>query len=284
MDKSKTLTPDVLNIVRDKKTERPTTGIYNTFSGTGTYLCRQCGLALFRSDHKFLSGCGWPSFDDEIPNTIKRLPDSDGQRTEILCNRCQAHLGHIFEGEYLTVKNKRYCVNSAAIDFVNSKTVLDTEEAVFAGGCFWGMQHLFDKLPGAIKTEVGYSGGDTYNPQYEIVCQKKTGHLEVLRIIFDTALVNYETITKYFFEIHDPTQINGQGPDIGPQYLSAIFYFDEKQKDVAERLISILKEKSLQIATLLKPAAIFWPAEEYHQKYYDKTAQTPYCHVWRKLF
>lgn len=284
MDKSKTLTPEVLKIVLDKKTEPPTTGTYNIFLGTGTYLCRRCGLALFRSDHKFLSTCGWPSFDNEISNTIKRLPDSDGQRTEILCHRCQGHLGHIFEGEHLTINNKRYCVNSSALDFVNSKTVLDTEEAIFAGGCFWGMQYLFDQLPGVVKTEVGYSGGNIYDPNYEIVCQQQTGHLEALRVIFDTSLVNYEIITKYFFEIHDATQKNGQGPDIGSQYLSAIFYFTKKQQEVAEKLIATLKEKSLQIVTLLKPATIFWPAEEYHQKYYYKTEKIPYCHIWKKLF
>lgn len=282
MKKSKTLTPETLKIIRDKGTEIPGTGLYNTFEGQGTYLCRQCGLALFRSDHKFLASCGWPSFDDEIPNTIKREPDHT--MTEILCNRCDAHFGHVFSGEYFTHKNLRHCVNSLSIDFVKSQTVLDTEEAIFAGGCFWGMQHLFDKFPGVIKTEVGYSGGHIDHPSYTTVCQKQSGHLEVLRVIFDTAITNYKNITKYFFEIHDPTQTNGQGPDIGPQYVSAIFYMNDSQKQTAETLIGILKNKFLAISTLLKPATVFWPAEDYHQAYYQKTGDEPYCHVWRKLF
>jgi peptide methionine sulfoxide reductase msrA/msrB len=284
MDKSKTLTSNISHITQQKGTEMPHTGVYNTFQGVGTYLCRQCGLALFRSDHKFLSQCGWPSFDDEIPNAIKRVPDRDDRRTEILCHRCDAHLGHVFEGEYLTKKNLRHCVNSLSVDFVNSQTLLDTEEAIFAGGCFWGTQYLFDKLPGVIKTEVGYSGGDVDDPDYEKVCGKKSGHLEVLRIIFDTAITNYETITKYFFEIHDPTQENGQGPDIGSQYLSAIFYFNNSQKQIAEKLIAILKNKNIPVVTTLRPATVFWPAEQYHQTYYQKTGHQPYCHVWRKLF
>lgn len=284
MNKLHTLTPDIRQIVQHKKTEMPNTGTYNRFQGQGSYLCRQCGLALFRSNHKFLSSCGWPSFDDEIPNTVKHLPDPDGRRTEIVCHRCDAHLGHVFKDEHLTQKNLRHCVNSLSIDFVNSQTVRDTEEAIVAGGCFWGTQYLFDKFPGVIKTEVGYSGGHVDGPHYEAVCTKKSGHLEVLRIIFDTAITDYEAILKYFFEIHDPTQDKGQGPDIGPQYLSAIFYFNDAQKQVAETLIGILESYSLDIITILKPATIFWAAEDYHQAYYHKTGHEPYCHVWRKLF
>jgi len=284
MNKAKTLTPDTLYITAQKGTELPHTGNYNTFQGEGTYLCRQCGLALFRSNHKFLSSCGWPSFDDEIPNVIKRALDHDGRRTEILCSRCDAHLGHAFEGEYLTEKNLRHCVNSLSVDFANSNMVIDTEEAIFAGGCFWGTQYLFDKFPGVVKTEVGYSGGHLDYPNYEEVCGKKSGYLEVLRVVFDTAITDYEAIAKYFLEIHDATQTNGQGPDIGPQYLSAIFYFNDSQKQIAEKLIAILKSKQLDVVTTLRPATIFWPAEQYHQAYYQKTRHEPYCHVWRRLF
>ena len=158
MDKLKTLTPEIVTVVRDQGTEYPHTGKYNVFEGEGTYLCRQCGLALFRSTDKFISSCGWPSFDDELPNAIKRLTDADGRRTEIRCQRCDAHLGHVFMGEGFTEKNQRHCVNSLAIDFVQDGDVIDTEEAIYAGGCFWGVQYLLEQEPGVLFTEVGYTG------------------------------------------------------------------------------------------------------------------------------
>ena len=284
MNKAITLTPQALRVIRDKGTEMPGSGEYNHHQGHGTYLCRQCGLALFRSDHKFLSSCGWPSFDNEIDDAISRKTDADGHRTEILCSRCDAHLGHVFSGEHLTANNLRHCVNSVSLDFVDSDTILDSEEAIVAGGCFWGMQYLFDQLDGVVKTEVGYSGGDTDAPNYEQVCAKHTGHLEALRIVYDPAIINYEAIIKFFFEIHDATQTDGQGPDIGPQYLSGIFYYDESQLKTAEKLIAQLQDKQFAIVTKLIPATTFWPAEHYHQDYYQKTGHAPYCHRWQKRF
>lgn len=284
MDKSKSLTPDTLYIVKDQGTEPPSSSKFTSFEGRGTYLCRQCGLALFRSTDKFSSSCGWPSFDDELPNTIKRLPDRDGRRTEICCNRCDAHLGHVFLGEGITEKNQRHCVNSLALDFVPDTSVTDTEEAIFSGGCFWGVQYLLEQEPGVLYTEVGYTGGSIENPSYKQVCTGTTGHLEAIRVIYNPDVIDYETLTRLFFEIHDPTQNNGQGPDIGPQYLSAIFYYDEHQKTIAEKLIGILKEKDLNIATRLYPVSTFWPAEDYHQEYYQKTGKEPYCHVRVKRF
>lgn len=284
MDKSVTLTPDQRHIIHDKGTEHPSTSAYNTFQGRGSYLCRQCGLALFRSDDKFLSSCGWPSFDDEIAGTIKREVDADSRRTEILCSRCDAHLGHVFTGEYITGKNLRHCVNSLAIDFVNSQTIIDSEEAIFAGGCFWGIQHLFEQLDGVVKTEVAYTGGSLDEPTYNTICRGDSSHYEAIRIVFDTALTDYAAITKYFFEIHDPTQSNGQGPDIGPQYKSAIFYFNQQQKTSATKLIAILQQQGSHVATQLLPATIFWPAEESHQHYYQKTGNVPYCHMWTPRF
>lgn len=284
MDKSKTLTPVVMHIVRDQGTEPPNTGKYNTFEDVGTYLCRQCGLALFRSTSKFISACGWPSFDEELPNTLARLPDPDGQRTEIRCMRCDAHLGHVFLGEGHTETNQRHCVNSLAIDFVADTEVHDTEETIYAGGCFWGVQYLLEQEPGVLYTEVGYTGGDKETPTYEEVCQKNTGHFEAIRVIYNPDVINYETLTKIFLEIHDPTQPDGQGPDIGPQYQSAIFYYNDEQKKIASHLLKTLENKGLNIATQLIPANIFWPAEEYHQDYYHKTGKTPYCHVRTKRF
>lgn len=284
MNKTASLTPIILKIVRDKATEYPFTGEYTDCDQPGTYLCRQCGLALFRASAKFHSGCGWPSFDEEIISAVKQIPDQDGKRTEILCARCDAHLGHMFTGEGFTAKNIRHCVNSASLDFVNDLTVQDTEEAIFAAGCFWGVEYYFKQLTGVVKTEVGYSGGHLDNPTYEDVCAHRTGHFEVIRVLYDPSKINYETLARYFFEIHDPTQANGQGPDLGQQYLSVAFYYNDAQKTIGQSLIAKLQKKGLTIATQLLPVKPFWPAEDYHQDYYTKTGKQPYCHHYTKRF
>lgn len=280
--KTPSLTPQVLQIVNDKATEQPFTGEYNDFEEAGTYLCRQCGLALFRAQSKFHSGCGWPSFDEEITDSIKREQDADGKRTEILCARCNAHLGHVFQGEGFSTKNTRHCVNSLSLDFVSDLHIEDTEEAIFAGGCFWGVEYYFKILSGVLKTEVGYTGGHTTSPTYEEVCTGDTGHFEAIRVIYDPKKITLDELTKYFFEIHDPTQSNGQGPDLGEQYLSVIFYYTDKQKIVAQKLITELKQKKYDVATRLLPVSTFWSAEDYHQAYYQKTGKNPYCHQHTK--
>lgn len=282
--KTSSLTPEVLHIVREKGTEYPFTGEYTDKDQPGTYLCRQCGLPLFRSQTKFHSACGWPSFDDQIAGNVKEQQDADGQRREILCSRCDGHLGHVFAGENYTAKNIRHCVNSLSLDFVPDLNVQDTEEAIFAAGCFWGVEYLFKKLPGVLKTEVGYSGGEKDHPTYEQVCSGTTGHYEAIRIVYDPAKIKFEDLVKYFFEIHDSTQKNGQGPDIGEQYLSVIFYFNDDQKNLAEKVIQELKQKGINPATKILPVKTFWPAETYHQDYYAKTGKQPYCHVHRKIF
>lgn len=282
--KTPSLMPEIRRIIRDKATEYPFTGEYDKKDVAGSYLCRQCGLALFRSQTKFHSGCGWPSFDEEIKGTVAQFLDADGMRSEIVCARCHAHLGHVFHGEKLTAKNTRHCVNSASLDFVPDTTVLDTEEVILAAGCFWGVEYYFKKLDGVLKTQVGYIGGAKNNPTYEEVCSGNTGHVEAIRIVYDTKKLNFTDVVKYFFEIHDPTQRDGQGPDLGEQYISVIFYYDEKQKNIAEELIQQLEAKNMSIATQLIPVSIFWPAEEYHQDYYEKTKKAPYCHHYVKRF
>jgi peptide methionine sulfoxide reductase msrA/msrB len=161
---------------------------------------------------------------------------------------------------------------------------MKTERAIFAGGCFWGVEHLMKGQPGVIKTTVGYTGGQTKNPTYEQVCSHTTGHAEALEIIFDPEKASYEKLAKLFFEIHDPTQVDRQGPDIGEQYRSIIFYLTDEQRQTAEKLINILKNKGLNVATHVRQAGEFYPAEEYHQKYYDKNGEEPYCHVYIKRF
>lgn len=278
LDKTASLTPAARRIICDKATEYPNTGEYNRVVKKGSYLCRRCGLALFRASSQFNSGCGWPSFDDDLVQAVKQIPDRDGQRTEILCERCNAHLGHVFVGEYLTPKNLRHCVNSASIDFVADAEVCDTEEAIVAGGCFWGVDHFLRRVPGVLKVEVGYSGGIIFNPSYEQVCRGDTGHYEVARIVYDLAKTDYYSLLKRFFEIHDPTQAEGQGPDIGQQYRSAVFYYNDEQYEKAQELIQILGSRGYEVATKLLEVQPFWPAEAYHQNYYERHSKTPYCH------
>lgn len=277
--------PDiVLAVVQEKGTEHPFTGEYDNFGDVGTYLCRQCGLALFRSQTKFHSGCGWPSFDEEIKGAVLREMDADGRRTEILCSRCRAHLGHVFLGEGFTGKNARHCVNSLSLDFIPQQDVLDTEEAIFAAGCFWGVEYYFKTLPGVLKTEVGYTGGHKKNPTYQEVCEGNTGYYEAIRVVYDPTKINFEKLARYFFEIHDPTQANGQGPDLGEQYLSVIFYYDEEQKKIGLALINELEKLGYRVATKVLPVSPFYRAETYHQEYYAKTGKQPYCHRYEKKF
>lgn len=283
-DKLSSLADPVYEIIIHKGTERPGSGEYNDFDGKGTYLCRRCGLALYRANSKFHSGCGWPSFDEAIELNVKHLPDKDGRRTEIVCNRCSAHLGHVFTGEHFTAQNTRHCVNSLSMDFVPNETVLDSEEAIFAAGCFWGVEHYFKKLPGVLKTEVGYTGGSEKYPTYESVCRHQTHHVEAIRVIFDPTRLSYQDLLQYFFEIHDFSQKDGQGPDIGEQYLSVAFYYDETQKTLIEKVIQALIRGGFTVATHIQPISPFWRAEDYHQDYYHKTGKQPYCHQHRKIF
>lgn len=277
------LTPEEENIILHKGTERPYTGEYLNHKTEGVYLCKRCDAELYRSTDKFDSHCGWPSFDDEIAGAVKRVPDADGRRTEIICNNCGAHLGHVFLDEGFTDKQTRHCVNSISLRFIPAK-LEEVYTAYFASGCFWGTEYFFMKAPGVKKTSVGFMGGHVENPTYEQVCQKNTGHLETTEVIFDPAVTSYEEMVKLFFETHDFTQTDGQGPDIGPQYRSCIFYADESQKAVAEKYIHILYEKGYRVATMLKPASTFWKAEDYHQQYYAYKGTTPYCHKYTKIF
>ncbi|MBN2103242.1 bifunctional methionine sulfoxide reductase B/A protein [bacterium] len=278
------LTPEEERVIVHKGTEMPFTGQYHDFFEKGRYLCRQCDAVLYKSEHKFASACGWPSFDDEVPGAVKRIPDADGIRTEIICANCGAHLGHVFEGEELTPKNLRHCVNSISLKFIPAEEIPQRAKAYFSGGCFWGVEHLFEQHEGVVSAVSGYMGGNKENPSYEDVSYRNTGHLETVEVTYDPDKVTYETLARYFFEIHDPTQKNGQGPDIGEQYHSAVFYNTEAEKKAVQKLISILKKKGYDVATRIFKAVKFWKAEDYHQDYYEKTGKQPYCHAYQKRF
>lgn len=278
------LTPEEERVIIHKGTEIPYTGDLLNNNEKGTYICKRCDTPLYRSEDKFDSHCGWPSFDDEIEGAVKRLMDADGRRTEIICNTCGAHLGHVFLGEGFTSKQTRHCVNSISMKFVPTGQESNIT-AYFASGCFWGTEYFFMNAPGVKETNVGFMGGYVDNPTYEQVSQKNTGHLETIEVIFDPTITSYEEMIKLFFETHDFTQTNGQGPDIGPQYLSCIFYSNAIEKVIAEKYINLLiTTKGYKVATMLKPASSFWIAENYHQEYYKNMGGTPYCHVYTKIF
>lgn len=273
------LKPEESKVIINKATEYPFTGIYDKFTQSGTYLCKQCGTALYHSDSKFDSGCGWPSFDEEITGAIRRIPDADGRRTEIVCSLCGAHLGHLFTGERFTDKNTRHCVNSVSLDFVPALLPAGRYgTAIFAGGCFWGVEYYMQKADGVVSVSSGFTGGKVKNPSYQEVCSGNTGHAEAVKIVYDTRKTDYETLLKLFLEIHDPTQIGGQGPDIGDQYRSEIFYLNDSQKQLAVKNIKLLRDKGYHVVTAVTPAKEFYQAEDYHQDYYFRNGKKPYCH------
>ena len=277
------LTSDEKHVILEKGTERPFSGKYNDEFSRGIYACRQCGAPLYRSDDKFKTNCGWPGFDDELPGAIKRVADPDGSRTEIMCAKCGGHLGHVFTGETLTPKDTRHCVNSISMSFEPSGTG-KLDRAIFAGGCFWGVEYWMKKIPGVLLVTSGYTGGSKDYPTYEEVCNGQTGHAEAVEVIYDRKQVSYETLAKSFLEIHDPTQHNHQGPDYGKQYRSAIFYLNDEQKKTAGKLIQFLNDSGIKAVTEIAPAARFWPAEAYHQDYYARKNSAPYCHSYVKRF
>jgi peptide methionine sulfoxide reductase msrA/msrB len=279
------LSKEESRVILEKGTERPWTGKYTNAKEAGTYICNQCGTALYRSDDKFDSHCGWPSFDDEIKGAVTRVPDADGSRTEIVCTNCGGHLGHVFEGEGFTPKDTRHCVNSVSLDFVPA--VLEKGSyttAIFAGGCFWGVEYFLQKEPGVLAVVSGYIGGHVKNPSYKEVCTGNTGHAEAVRVVYDPEKTTYEKLVKLFLEIHDPTQVDRQGPDIGSQYRSEIFYINEEQRVVAKKYLDILRDKGYKVATGLTAASEFYDAEDYHQDYYFENGKAPYCHGYTKRF
>ena len=289
----KNLTPQERNVIVHKGTERAFSGKYVNTKEAGVYTCKVCNAPLYKSDDKFNSHCGWPSFDDAIKGAIKHQLDTDGQRIEILCANCNAHLGHVFKGEGMTNKNVRHCVNSISLKFDkkeqkmnrnHTKIANPVKKAYFAGGCFWGVEYHLESINGVKDAISGFMGGSVKNPSYSDVSRKKTGHLETVEIIYDSTKVNYETLAKAFFEIHDPTQTNGQGPDIGSQYLSAIFVDNDEEQKTINKLITILEKKGLKVATKILAKSEFYKAEDYHQDHYEKKGSKPYCHAYVKRF
>lgn len=278
------LAPEEEKVIKEKGTEKPFSGEYDNFTREGLYLCRQCNSPLYESKDKFDAHCGWPSFDQEIEGAVKRQLDKDGIRTEILCATCGAHLGHVFEGEQITEKNIRHCVNSLSMQFVPQRFETgEKHSAVFAGGCFWCIEAVFQELRGVLSAVSGYSGGHVASPDYESVKKGNTGHSESVEIVYDSVIIRYKDLLDIFFSIHNPTTLNRQGTDVGPQYRSVIFYKTLEQKKEAEEIIAELDKSKIfedPIVTEVQPFVRFYPAEENHQEYYERNKdKNPYCQI-----
>ena len=158
---------------------------------------------------------------------------------------------------------------------------MSKEEAIFSAGCFWGVEDAFRLTNGVLETEVGYTGGNVENPTYEMVCAGKTHHAEAVKLTFDTDKISYDDLVRKFFSIHNPTTVNMQGPDIGDQYRSAIFYKNNEQKQIAEKIVVELEKNHAwpdRIVTEIVPFTNFYKAEEYHQKYFLKNGGGV-CHI-----
>ncbi len=281
------LTPEQFLIARGKGTERPFCGTLLDNKLEGVYACICCRLPLFASNAKFDSGTGWPSFFQPVAkeNVIEEEDRSYGMvRTEILCARCDAHLGHVFN-DGPRPSGLRFCVNSESLFFVENSEVKSLAEdvkllaaisplakAVFAGGCFWCVEAVFEELDGVKEVISGYAGDSKDTANYTAVSAGRTKHAEAVEIIYDPAKINYEDLLKVHFATHDPTTLNRQGADVGPQYRSTIFYLNDEQKQIAQAFIADLTEAkafSKPIVTTLEPlkAEAFFAAEPYHQNY-----------------
>ena len=285
------LTPEQYQITRQKGTERPfSSGMCSQFE-PGLYVCVCCDTLLFDASHKFESGTGWPSFTRPIrDNAIAYHADlSHGMtRIETTCNTCGAHLGHVFQ-DGPPPSGLRYCMNAIALKKMDAAY----EKATFGGGCFWCTEAVFQQLEGVHNVVSGYSGGIVPDPTYEQVCTGTTGHAEVVQVTFNPKEISYDDLLRIHMSTHDPTTLNYQGGDHGTQYRSIILSHNPEQENSARKIIAEMQPHfENEIVTEVQPFRDFYQAEDYHQNYFNKKPEQPYCAAvispklvkFRKLF
>lgn len=270
-------------ILIQKATEPPGSGEHLWRRAKGLYHCKQCQTPLFPSEGKFDSGCGWPAFDQSLPLAVSEVPDPDGLRTEIVCAQCQGHLGHVFKGEGFTSSGIRHCVNSLSLEFTSDpKAPLET--AYLGSGCFWGTQFFLNRLPGVVGSRVGFIQCSSPNTTYREICRGVQTGIECIELVFQPQEVTYQEVLHMFFETHDFEQTDGQGVDIGPQYLSVIEPTSPAQEEIARQMLGQLQQLGYHPATQILSKSGFVYAGEEHQDYYLKRGQTPSCHRYRAIF
>lgn len=275
------LTPEQYRVTRRHGDEIPFSGEYCESFSAGVYNCLCCGTELFDSTVKFDSGTGWPSFTGPVKdNVVKYVPDNryGMQNVEVLCNVCDAQLGHVFP-DGPKPSGLHFCINSVALKKEEAtKEDLSIETATLGGGCFWCTEAILNELEGVTKVISGYSGGHTDNPTYRQISNGDTGHAEVVQVQFDPEKISYADLLRLFLVTHNPTSLNRQGADVGSQYRSIILYHNEKQQQTAREIIKEIQAAfDKPIVTELVPFSKFFKAEQSHQDYYRNNPENAYC-------